>query len=101
MMKPLNIRWHEYKAKKGYKLDTEMTADDWKALVGTFKEVFKKETGFDFPQDVIQTTRTGNRSRFQILEWQTRRRLSPCHRTFPMIWVLLSTSDHGLRQHGR
>ncbi len=32
----------EYKAKKGYKLDTEMTAEDWKALVGTFKEVYKK-----------------------------------------------------------
>jgi pyruvate,orthophosphate dikinase len=44
----------EYKAKKGYKLDTEMTADDWKALVGTFKEVFKKETGMDFPQDAYK-----------------------------------------------
>jgi pyruvate,orthophosphate dikinase len=42
----------EYKGKKGYKLDTEMTAEDWKALVDTFKEVFKKETGQEFPQDV-------------------------------------------------
>jgi pyruvate,orthophosphate dikinase len=41
----------EYKAKKGYKLDTEMTAEDWKALVETFKAVTKKEKGFDFPQD--------------------------------------------------
>ncbi|MFZ5818410.1 MAG: pyruvate, phosphate dikinase [Chloroflexota bacterium] len=44
----------EYKAQKGYKLDTEMTADDWKTLVGTFKEVFKKETGMDFPQDAYK-----------------------------------------------
>ncbi|MFH2104248.1 MAG: pyruvate, phosphate dikinase [Chloroflexota bacterium] len=44
----------ELKAKKGYKLDTEMTADDWKALVATFKEVFKKETGVDFPQDAFK-----------------------------------------------
>jgi pyruvate, orthophosphate dikinase len=41
----------EYKKKKGYKLDTEMKAEDWKALVGTFKAVVKKEKGFDFPQD--------------------------------------------------
>src|SRR5512137_473379 len=32
----------EYKAKKGYKLDIEMTAEDWKTLVGTFKKAFKK-----------------------------------------------------------
>jgi len=42
----------EYKANKGYKLDIEMTAEDWKHLVGTFKEVFKKHVGFEFPQDV-------------------------------------------------
>ena len=41
----------EYKKDKGYKLDTEMTADDWKALVNTFKEVVKREKGFEFPQD--------------------------------------------------
>jgi len=41
----------EYKQKKGYKLDTEMTAEDWKAITVTFKAVVKKEQGFDFPQD--------------------------------------------------
>jgi pyruvate,orthophosphate dikinase len=41
----------EYKQKKGYKLDTEMTAEDWKAITATFKAVVKKENGFDFPQD--------------------------------------------------
>ncbi|MBE0671659.1 MAG: pyruvate, phosphate dikinase [Anaerolineales bacterium] len=42
---------HEYKQKKGYKLDTEMNADDWKAMVEAFKAVIRKEKGFDFPQD--------------------------------------------------
>ncbi|MGA2588013.1 MAG: pyruvate, phosphate dikinase [Candidatus Aminicenantales bacterium] len=41
----------EYKEKKGYKLDTEMTAEDWKALTETFKTAVKKAKGFDFPQD--------------------------------------------------
>jgi pyruvate, orthophosphate dikinase len=41
----------EYKSRKGYKLDTEMTADDWKHMVSVFREVVKKHKGFDFPQD--------------------------------------------------
>jgi len=41
----------EYKEEKGYKLDTEMTAEDWRALTETFKGVIKEKKGFDFPQD--------------------------------------------------
>lgn len=41
----------EYKHKKGYKLDTEMKAEDWKEMVEIFKAVVRKEKGFDFPQD--------------------------------------------------
>jgi pyruvate,orthophosphate dikinase len=41
----------EYKTKKGYKLDVEMKADDWKEMVRAFREVVKKHEGFDFPQD--------------------------------------------------
>ena len=41
----------EYKSRKGYKLDTEMTADDWKHMVSVFREVVQKHKGFDFPQD--------------------------------------------------
>lgn len=41
----------DFKKKKGYKLDVEMTADDWKEIVSLYKEVFKKKTGKDFPQD--------------------------------------------------
>ena len=42
---------HEYKHEKGYKLDTEMTAEDWAQIVEAFKAVIRKEKGFDFPQD--------------------------------------------------
>ncbi len=42
---------HEYKHDKGYKLDTEMTANDWKEMVEAFKAVIRAEKGFDFPQD--------------------------------------------------
>jgi len=41
----------DYKAKKGYKLDTSMTAEDWKVLTEKFKAVIKEHMGFDFPQN--------------------------------------------------
>jgi pyruvate,orthophosphate dikinase len=43
-----------YKEQRGYKLDTEMTAEDWKELTSTFKDVFNKHVGFEFPQDVYK-----------------------------------------------
>jgi pyruvate, orthophosphate dikinase len=55
----------EYKAKKGYKLDIEMTAEDWKALVATFKEVYKKHIGSDFPQDVYKQMELATKAVFE------------------------------------
>ncbi|HEY5984440.1 MAG TPA: pyruvate, phosphate dikinase [Anaerolineales bacterium] len=40
-----------YKQKKGYKLDVDMTADDWKEMVVQFRAVVKDKKGIDFPQD--------------------------------------------------
>ena len=42
---------HEYKSKKGYKLDIEMRAEDWKEVVGIYKQAYKKASGQEFPQD--------------------------------------------------
>ena len=39
------------KKEKGYKLDTELTAEDWKSLIQPYKDLIKKETGKEFPQD--------------------------------------------------
>jgi pyruvate,orthophosphate dikinase len=39
------------KEDKGYSLDTDMTADDWKALVGEYKAKVEEELGEPFPQD--------------------------------------------------
>ncbi len=49
---PFEEALKEYKHKNNYKLDTEMTADDWKAMVATFKAIVRKEKGFDFPHEV-------------------------------------------------
>ncbi|MDF1501070.1 MAG: pyruvate, phosphate dikinase [Anaerolineales bacterium] len=47
----------EYKEKKGVKLDTELSAEDWKELTEAFKSVIKKYKGFDFPQDPYEQLR--------------------------------------------
>jgi pyruvate,orthophosphate dikinase len=47
----------EFKNEKGYKLDIELTGEDWKELTETFKEVIKKYKGFEFPQDPYEQLR--------------------------------------------
>jgi pyruvate,orthophosphate dikinase len=61
----------EYKASKGYKVDTEMTAEDWQALVSTFKDAFKKHVGFDFPQDVYKQLEFATKAVFE--SWNGKR----------------------------
>jgi len=61
----------EYKSKKGYKLDTEMTAEDWKAEVSTFKDVYKKHIKSDFPQDVYKQMELATKAVFE--SWMGKR----------------------------
>jgi len=41
----------EHKDDKGYVLDTELTADDWAAVIVDYKKFVRAELGRDFPQD--------------------------------------------------
>jgi pyruvate,orthophosphate dikinase len=56
----------DIKGKKGYKSDTDLTADDLKAIVKLFKDNYKKNQGADFPQDpkvqLIEATKAVFRS---------------------------------------
>ena len=54
-----------YKDKKGYKLDTEMTAEDWKALVAVFKDLHQKHAGVEFPQDVFKQMELATKAVFE------------------------------------
>jgi pyruvate,orthophosphate dikinase len=40
-----------YKDRKGYELDTDLKAEDWKVLVGQYKAAVQGELGKPFPQD--------------------------------------------------
>jgi pyruvate,orthophosphate dikinase len=54
----------EYKKHKGYKVDTEMTAADWKEITRQFQAVVKKHKGFDFPQDPYEQLRLATEAVF-------------------------------------
>ena len=41
----------QLKEDRGVEADTELNAEDWKALAETFKQIVKDATGADFPQD--------------------------------------------------
>lgn len=45
------------KKKKGVKLDTDLTAKDWKAITKEFKKIYKAEVGEDFPDDPYEQLR--------------------------------------------
>ena len=52
--KQMEERIQERKNHKGVKLDIELSAQDWKELVQEFKEIVRKDTGKDFPEDPNQ-----------------------------------------------
>lgn len=45
------------KEAKGVHLDTELDAEDWKALVGEYKAFVRRQIGRDFPQDPVEQLR--------------------------------------------
>ena len=61
----------EFKAKKGVKLDTELTAEDLNKLTEEFKAVVKRETGMDFPQDPYKQLEYAIRAVFN--SWNSKR----------------------------
>jgi pyruvate,orthophosphate dikinase len=60
-----------YKHGKGVKLDTELEANDWKALTEKFKAIVKKHKGFDFPQDPNEQLKLATEAVFQ--SWNGKR----------------------------
>ena len=42
------------KKQKGVKLDIELDAEDWKDITAKYKQLFKKEMKYDFPQNVFK-----------------------------------------------
>jgi pyruvate,orthophosphate dikinase len=62
------------KKERGVQQDTDLTADDLRTLVGTFKEIYRAHVGSDFPEDardqlmraVVAVFRSWNTPRAQV-----------------------------------
>ena len=61
----------EFKAHKGAKADTDLTADDMKELSVIFKKVVRDTQGYDFPQDPIEQLRLATEAVFK--SWNGKR----------------------------
>jgi pyruvate,orthophosphate dikinase len=55
----LDVKHHDfeeildhYKQQNGYDLDTDITAEDWQTLIGSYKQVVREKLGRPFPQDI-------------------------------------------------
>ncbi|SVB69213.1 uncharacterized protein METZ01_LOCUS222067, partial [marine metagenome] len=44
----------DYKGECGHQLDTDMSADDWRTIIGRYREAIEREHGNPFPQDPVQ-----------------------------------------------
>ncbi len=61
----------EYKSEHGYKVDTELKAEDWQSLTEKFQAVIKAELGFEFPQDPVDQMRRATEAVFK--SWNGKR----------------------------
>ncbi len=68
---PFEVALDELKKERGVASDTDLTADDWKELTGTFQAIVKKYKGFDFPQDPYQQLRLATEAVFK--SWNGKR----------------------------
>lgn len=61
----------EYKHSKGYKLDTELKAEDWKIVTDKYKAIVKGALGREFPQDPHEQVRLVTEAVFK--SWNSKR----------------------------
>ena len=91
----------DYKNSKGYPLDTDMKAEDWKAVIVDYKAKVEAETGKPFPQDPKdQLMRVGRRG-VRLLDEPARHHLSPPQRHPRRMGHRRQCAGDGVRQHGR
>ncbi len=61
----------ETKKMKGAKADTDLTADDLKELIETFKKIINSNKGYDFPQDPFEQLKLATEAVFK--SWNGKR----------------------------
>ncbi len=91
----------EHKDANAYSLDTELTADDWKKLVGLYKQKVEEESGKPFPQDPKRAALGRDRRRVRFLDECPSQDLSPPAQYSGRLGHGGQCAGHGVRQYGR
>ncbi|HZD55557.1 MAG TPA: pyruvate, phosphate dikinase, partial [Anaerolineales bacterium] len=68
---PFEEALNEYKKEKGVNQDTDLNAEDWKAITDEFKAIIRQHKGFDFPQDPYEQLRMATEAVFK--SWNGKR----------------------------
>ncbi|MFQ5612628.1 MAG: pyruvate, phosphate dikinase [Anaerolineae bacterium] len=61
----------EARRKAGVDSDSDLSAGDWKAVTDAFKQIFRKETGREFPQEPLEQIKLATEAVFK--SWNGRR----------------------------
>ena len=90
-----------HKERKGYTLDTDLTADDWAELVKRYKARVKEEIGDGFPAGPARAAVGRDRRGVRLVDEPARQHLSPPARHSGKLGHRGQRAGHGVRQHGR
>jgi hypothetical protein len=91
----------DYKERKGYELDTDLTPLDWKVLVASTRAVVRKALGR--PSRRIRTSSSGARSApcFELLDEPAPSPIAPARHPGRKLGHGGQRPGHGVRQYGR
>ena len=90
-----------YKDSKGYALDTDLTADDWRAIIADYKAKVVEATGKPFPQKSARAAVGRDRRGVRLLDEPARDHLPPPQRHSRRLGHRGQRAGDGVRQHGR
>ena len=90
-----------YKDGKGYALDTDLSAEDWRAIIDDYKARVIEETGKPFPQDSARSAVGRDRRGVLVLDEPARHHLSAPQRHSRRLGHRGQCAGDGVRQYGR
>jgi pyruvate,orthophosphate dikinase len=62
---PFEEALDELKALRGVKVDTDLTAEDWRQLTVDFRQIIQREKGIDFPEDPFEQLKLATEAVFK------------------------------------
>ena len=85
----------------GVHMDTDLKADDWRAVVAEYKKIVEKRTGKPLPAGAARAAVGRDRRGVRLVDEPARHHLSPAARDSRELGHRGQRAGDGVRQHGR